>query len=167
MKRIEKRVSGILNKVKRIESAIKRGITLEPINKRVRRILKQETDANRLDYKLDDEDYLELMDINEDVDIAEDHSRASALEDLIAANIEFLLKREGFNATGSRFTIENFKEAGPQDATDTVMGSWIGFFADGSEFVGNCIADGMLDQSGIFTLNSIYVGNRRLSYFGP
>lgn len=150
-----------------VRKVLKRGNPMEAINKRVRRILKQGTDADRLEEKLEAEEYLELMDINEDVDIAEDHSRVSALEDLIAVNIEFLVKGEGFDVIGTRFKLEEFSEAIPdQTATDTVLGSWSASFKDGSSFVGNGIADGILLDDGVFNLTSISIGSRQLGYFG-
>ena len=161
------------NRQTRIRDGVRkvRGKPMEAINKRVKRILKQDTEADRLEEKLAPEEYLELMDINEDVTGVA--SRGWGLVDeKIAENIDYTLKREGYQPESVRATIEEVllieeDEEPGQRATDVVLATWTAYFPDGSSAGGRAVVDGVW-QSAVetYTIVSLRFGGNDLMYFG-
>jgi len=163
----EKRQTRIQNGVCKV---LKRGKPMEAINKRVKRILKQDTEADRLEEKLAADEYLELMDINEDVTGVA--SRGWGLVDeKIAENIDYTLKREGYPPASVRATIEEVLLVEEDEAeirtTDTLLASWKAHFPDGSNAGGNAVVDGVWQSATeTFTIVSLTFGGDALMYFG-
>jgi len=110
--------------------------------------------ADKLSAKIEENETIELGDIMEEAE------GDSAVEKLIADNIQFLLDRElGRGATSSvNVSIEDYSE-------NAALGTYDAYFKDNSDYGGNFVADGI--QAGeSFELNSLSIGSTKLRYFG-
>lgn len=107
------------------------------------------------------DEYLELMDINEEAVTEAD------IPGLLESNIAFLVKREFGAGSKPSVVVHDWELLGKEESrtVDTILGTYSVTFSDESAYDGNFVADGTSYEGG-FVLNGLYAGSRKLKYFG-
>jgi len=116
--------------------------------------------AEKFSAKIEDDEYLELMDIDEE-------AHDDDIPGLLESNIVFLIEREMTAWSKPSIVVHDWELLGKDESrtTDTILGTYSVSFGDDSQYDGNFVADGMSTERG-FILNQINVGSNKLSYFG-
>jgi hypothetical protein len=115
--------------------------------------------ADKLSLHIESDEYLEMVDIGEDAEEAD-------ISGLLESNIAFLVKRELGGGTKPSVVVHDWELIEKDDSsTDTILGTYSVSFSDESQYGGNFVADGISQKDG-FALEGLYVGSRKLKYFG-
>jgi hypothetical protein len=113
--------------------------------------------ADKLAAKCEEEDTLELNDILERV-----KSDTASVEKLIEDNLFYAIERDLGNGT-----VKHVSSTIQSGGEDTLLGNYEVYFKDGSDFTGNFLADGIMDdEAGEYELVSLTFGSDKLMYFG-
>lgn len=119
--------------------------------------------ADKFSDRIDDDEYLEL------VDIMEDASGNPAVEKLLEDNLAYLFRREIGPHLVDSVSVDEWEllraDEDPHRTTDTILGTYVVYFQDGSDYSGNFVADGVMVDKDTFSLNAVYPGGPDLKYF--
>jgi hypothetical protein len=117
------------------------------------------TGADELSLRIESDEYLELVDINEDAEEAD-------IPGLLESNITFLIERKLGARSKPSVVVHDWELiAKDNSSTDTILGTYSVSFGDESQYDGNFVADGISQERG-FVLESLYAGSRKLKYYG-
>ncbi len=116
--------------------------------------------AEKLETLILNREYLELYDILET-------KRMDQVKNLLKSNIKYLINKHlgKGSVEDVQVEIEDVVQAGEQQTTDTILGQYLVYFKDGSEYDGNFIADGTIYKNK-FQLVAIFIGSKELRFFG-